>query len=52
VKLDALEQTARARNIELSIHRIASGAEIAAAIDMAQASGAAPERSGVTDALR
>ena len=40
-KLDALEQTARARNIELSIHRIASGAEIAAAIDMAQASGAA-----------
>ena len=41
VKLDALEQTARARNIELSIHRIASGAEIAAAIDMAQASGAA-----------
>jgi putative ABC transport system substrate-binding protein len=41
VELDALEQTARARNIELSIHRIAGGAEIAAAIDMAQASGAA-----------
>ena len=41
VKLDALEQTARARNIDLSVHRIASGAEIAAAIDMAQASGAA-----------
>jgi hypothetical protein len=34
-------------------HRDANGAEIAAAIDMAQASGAAaPERSGVTDALR
>jgi hypothetical protein len=34
-------------------HRVANGAEIAAAIDMAQASGAAaPERSGVTDALR
>jgi hypothetical protein len=34
-------------------HRVANGAEIAAAIDMAQASGAAAhERSGVTDALR
>jgi len=34
-------------------HRDANGAEIAAAIDMAHASGAAaPERSGVTDALR
>jgi putative ABC transport system substrate-binding protein len=41
VKLDALQAAARARNIELSIHRIASGAEIASAIDMAQASGAA-----------
>jgi putative tryptophan/tyrosine transport system substrate-binding protein len=41
VKLDALQAAARARNIELSIHRIASSAEIASAIDMAQASGAA-----------
>ena len=39
-KLDALQKAARARNIELSIHRIATGEEIAAAIDMAQASGA------------
>ena len=41
VKLDTLQDAARARNIELSIHRVASGVEIAAAIDMAQASGAA-----------
>jgi putative ABC transport system substrate-binding protein len=41
IKLDALEEAARTRNVELSIHRIASGAEIAAAIDMAHASGAA-----------
>ena len=40
-KLDELQKAARARNIELSIHRIATGEEIAAAIDMAQASGAA-----------
>ena len=40
-KLDALREAARARNIELSIYRIAGGGEIAAAIDMAQASGAA-----------
>jgi putative ABC transport system substrate-binding protein len=40
-KLDALQEAARARNIELSVHRVASGVEIAAAIDMAQASGAA-----------
>ena len=40
-KLDVLREAARARNIELSIHRIAGGEEIAAAIDMAQASGAA-----------
>ena len=40
-KLDVLQAAARARNIELSIHRIAGGEEIAAAIDMAQASGAA-----------
>ena len=39
-KLDALREAARARNIELSIHRITGGEEIAAAIDMAQASGA------------
>jgi putative ABC transport system substrate-binding protein len=40
-KLDELQKAARARNIELSVHRIATGEEIAAAIDMAQASGAA-----------
>jgi putative ABC transport system substrate-binding protein len=40
-KLDALQEAARARNIELSIQRIARGEEIAAAIDMARASGAA-----------
>jgi putative ABC transport system substrate-binding protein len=39
-KLYALQEAARARNIELSIHRIARGEEIAAAIDMARASGA------------
>ena len=41
MKLDALQGAARARNIERSIHRIATGEEIAAAIDMAKASGAA-----------
>jgi putative ABC transport system substrate-binding protein len=40
VKLEALQESARARNIELSIQRIASGEEIAEAIDMAHASGA------------
>jgi putative ABC transport system substrate-binding protein len=40
VKLEALQEAARARNIELSIYRIAKGEEIAAAIDMAKASGA------------
>ena len=40
VKLDALQEAARTRNIELSVHRVASGAEITAAIDMARASGA------------
>ena len=40
-KLDALQEAARARNIELSIYRVAKGEEIAAAIDMAKASGAA-----------
>ncbi len=40
-QLQALQEAARARNIELSIHRIiASGEEIVAAIDMAQTSGA------------
>jgi putative tryptophan/tyrosine transport system substrate-binding protein len=39
-KLDALLGAARAHNIELSIHRVARGEEIAAAIDSAQASGA------------
>jgi putative tryptophan/tyrosine transport system substrate-binding protein len=39
-KLNALQEAARVRNIELSIHRIARSEEIAAAIDMAQASGA------------
>ena len=40
-QLNALQEAARARNIELSIHRIAKGEEIAAAIEMAKASGAA-----------
>jgi putative ABC transport system substrate-binding protein len=39
-KLYALQEAARARNIELSIHRVATGEEIEAAIDMARASGA------------
>jgi putative ABC transport system substrate-binding protein len=39
-KLDALQRAARAHNIEFSIHRVAKGEEIAAAIDSAQASGA------------
>ena len=39
-KLDALQEAARARNIALSIHRIARSEEIAAAIDKAEASGA------------
>ena len=39
-KLDAMQEAAHAHNIELSIHRIAKGEEIAAAIDRAQASGA------------
>ena len=38
--LDALQEAARARGIEFSIHRVATGEEIAAAIDSAQASGA------------
>jgi putative tryptophan/tyrosine transport system substrate-binding protein len=39
-KLDALQKAAHAHNIEFSIHRVAKGEEIAAAIDSAQASGA------------
>jgi putative ABC transport system substrate-binding protein len=38
--LGALQEAARARGIEYSIHRVARGEEIAAAIDSAQASGA------------
>jgi len=40
-KAHALQEAARARNIDLSIHRIAKAEEIAAAIDIAQVSGAA-----------
>ena len=40
-KLDELRGAARARNIELSIYRVAKGEEIAAAIDAAKTSGAA-----------
>jgi putative tryptophan/tyrosine transport system substrate-binding protein len=40
VKLEALQEAARAHGIEFSIHRVARGEEIAAAIDSAQASGA------------
>jgi len=39
-ELQALQEAARARNVELSIHRIARPEEIAAAIDAAKASGA------------
>jgi putative ABC transport system substrate-binding protein len=39
-KLDALQKAARAHNIEFSIHRVARGEDIAAAMDGAQASGA------------
>ena len=39
-KLQTLQKAAAARNIALSIHRIAKGEEIAAAIDMAKGSGA------------
>jgi putative ABC transport system substrate-binding protein len=38
--LDALQKAARAHHIEFSIHRVARGEEIAAAIDSAKASGA------------
>ena len=40
-QLQALQDAARARGIELSIHQIASAEEITAAIDAAKASGAA-----------
>jgi putative ABC transport system substrate-binding protein len=39
-KLNEMQEAARARNIELSIHRVTSGEEIAAAIDMAKSAGA------------
>ena len=39
-KLDELQKAARTHGIEFSIHRVARGEEIAAAIDSAQASGA------------
>ena len=39
-RLNELQERAHARNIELSIHRVTSGDEIAAAIDMAKSSGA------------
>jgi hypothetical protein len=38
-RLDVLKEAARARNVELSIYRIASGEEIAAAIDSVKTSG-------------
>jgi putative ABC transport system substrate-binding protein len=39
-KLEALKEAARAHNIELLIHLVTTGDEIAAAIDSAKASGA------------
>jgi putative ABC transport system substrate-binding protein len=39
-RLDGLQEGARAHNVELSVHRVTRGEEIAAAIDAAQASGA------------
>jgi putative ABC transport system substrate-binding protein len=39
-KARALQEVARARSIDLSIHRVAKASEIVAAIDMAHASGA------------
>ena len=39
-KLDALQQAAHAQGVELSVHRVATGEEIAVAIDRAQTSGA------------
>ena len=39
-QLQALEDAARARGVEVSMHRVASGEEITATIDKAKASGA------------
>jgi len=39
-KLEALQEAARAHNVELSVYRVGSGEEIAPAIDAAHASGA------------
>ena len=39
-RLDASKEAAHARNVELSVYRVATGQEIAAAIDAAKASGA------------
>jgi putative tryptophan/tyrosine transport system substrate-binding protein len=39
-RLDGLQEGARAHNVELSVHRVTRGEEIAAAIDTVQASGA------------
>jgi putative ABC transport system substrate-binding protein len=39
-KVDVLQEAAHAHNVEFSIHRVARGEDIAAAIDSAQASGA------------
>ena len=39
-KLDALQEAARVHYVELSIHRVNKGEEIASAVDNAQASGA------------
>jgi putative ABC transport system substrate-binding protein len=40
VQLRVLQESARSRDIELSIHRVAKGEEVVAAIDSAKASGA------------
>jgi putative ABC transport system substrate-binding protein len=40
-RLEALQQEAKARNIELSIHRVGKGDEIPAALESAKAAGAA-----------
>jgi ABC-type uncharacterized transport system substrate-binding protein len=39
-KLNEMQEAARARNVELSVHRVASGGEITAAIDVAKSLGA------------
>jgi putative ABC transport system substrate-binding protein len=40
VQLEALQKAARAHSIEFSVHRVARGEEIVAAVESAQASGA------------